>query len=759
MNIEHMSPEVEKAMNQANRIAKIYKHSHLTVEHLLLAMIDIKEATDTLKAMGGEIETIQANLIEHIEKENKQNINQPIKSTNFLNNVLNRAGLLAKIEKNKKTEISHLIHAITLQKDTAACFILENQGIEADIFETIQHEFSEEEEIILSNTIQDYTINEDPETKAKNKGIIPDSLKGFLIDLNERAKNNQIDPVIGREEEINRVVQILNRRLKNNPLLIGEPGVGKTAIAEGLALQIVQGNINKELKNKNIVLLDLGNMVAGTRYRGDFEDRIKAILTFVEEKENIILFIDEIHTIMGAGISNGGSLDAANMLKPALSRGKLRCIGATTYAEFRQNIAKDSALDRRFQKIDVKEPSLEDTLKILEGAKSNYEKHHGITIETEALHKAVKLSNRYIHNRFFPDKAFDVIDEAAALIRMLPENERPKTLDESFIEKAISTIARIPDQEIQKDEYEALIKIDENLKSIIFDQDEAIDKVSDDIRIAKAGLRKIEKPIGSYLFAGPTGVGKTELAKEIANQLNMKFIRFDMSEYMEAHTISRLIGSPPGYVGNDQGGLLTEAVDKAPHSVILLDELEKAHHNIYNLLLQIMDYGMLTDSNGKVTNFRNTIIIMTTNAGVKSSENPKIGFNTNSEANIVIKKEDLNNTFSPEFRNRLNSILYFNGLKQQSVVKIIHKFVDELNEQMAESNIKLELTQKAAEWLAEKGYNPLYGARPLERIINDQIKKPLSKKILTREIQSGNVIKVNLVKDELKFTTKQKELV
>ena len=576
-----------------------------------------------------------------------------------------------------------------------------------------------------------------------------DALSNYCVNLNKKAQQGKVDPLIGRDSEIERTIQILCRRTKNNPLYVGDPGVGKTAIAEGLAKRIIEGDVPEVLAKSTIYALDMGSLLAGTRYRGDFEERLKAVVAELEQQAGSILFIDEIHTVIGAGATSGGAMDASNLLKPALAQGTLRCMGSTTYKEYRQHFEKDRALVRRFQKIDVNEPTVEDTVKILTGLKTNYEKHHKVKYTPEAIRAAVELSAKYIHDRKLPDKAIDVIDEVGASRMLLPEAKRKKTVTLKDVEDIVAKIARIPPKSVSTDDKETLRNLERDLKAMVFGQDKAIEALSAAIKLSRAGLRDPEKPIGNYLFSGPTGVGKTEVAKQLAKTLGIELTRFDMSEYMERHSVSRLIGAPPGYVGFDQGGLLTDAVDQHPHCVLLLDEIEKAHQDLYNILLQVMDHGKLTDHNGKTVDFRNVILIMTTNAGAADMAKAGIGFGR--QVRVGEDEEAVKRLFTPEFRNRLDAIVPFGGLTQEIVGNIVEKFVMQLEAQLADRNVTIELSSAAKEWLAEKGYDPLYGARPLARIIQEYVKKPLAEELLFGKLAKGGAVRVGKKDDELTF--------
>lgn len=590
---------------------------------------------------------------------------------------------------------------------------------------------------------------EEPERGESRGQKNQEALSTYCVNLNAKALAGKVDPLIGRDTEVERTIQILCRRTKNNPLYVGDPGVGKTAIAEGLARRIVEGNVPEVLLKATIYSLDMGALLAGTRYRGDFEERLKAVVTELDQDPNGILFIDEIHTVIGAGSTSGGAMDASNLLKPALAAGTLRCIGSTTYKEFRQHFEKDRALVRRFQKIDVPEPTVDDAVKILRGLKGSYEKHHKVRYTEEAIRAAVELSAKYIHDRKLPDKAIDVIDEVGASRMLLPEGKRRKTVNLKDVEDIIARIARIPPKSISADDKEVLRALDRDLKGMVFGQDKAIETLSDAIKLSRAGLRDPEKPIGNYLFSGPTGVGKTEVARQLASTLGIELIRFDMSEYMERHSISRLLGAPPGYVGFDQGGLLTDAIDQHPHAVLLLDEIEKAHPDLYNVLLQVMDHGRLTDHNGKVVDFRNVILIMTTNAGAADLSKEAIGFGR--EARVGEDEEAIKRLFTPEFRNRLDAIIPFANLTPETVGRVVEKFVLQLEAQLADRNVTLELSSAAKEWLAERGYDRLYGARPLGRVIQEELKKPLAEELLFGKLTKGGAVKIGLKNGALTF--------
>ena len=585
------------------------------------------------------------------------------------------------------------------------------------------------------------------EQAADGEGGKSDPLSEYAVDLMTKARDGRVDPLIGRDKEVDRTIQVLCRRTKNNPLYVGDPGVGKTAIAEGLALRVVQGTVPDVLKSAVIYALDMGQLLAGTRYRGDFEERLKAVMKQVEQDDNAILFIDEIHTIIGAGATSGGAMDASNLLKPALQTGGLRCIGSTTYKEFRSYFEKDRALARRFQKIDITEPSVPDSIRILQGLKQRYEEHHGIRFTSAALKQAVELSARYINDRKLPDKAIDVIDEAAAAQNLLPPSRRRQVIGQKEIEMTIASIARIPSKQVSRDDKSALKTLETDLQRMVFGQDQALSALASAIKLSRAGLRDPEKPIGNYLFSGPTGVGKTEAARQLSEILGVKLIRFDMSEYMERHTVSRLIGAPPGYVGFDQGGLLTDSVDQTPHAVLLLDEIEKAHPDLFNILLQVMDHGRLTDSNGKSVDFRNVVLIMTTNAGAAEMAKQQIGFGRGQK--LEAGTEAIEKSFTPEFRNRLDAVIPFAALETDVVRKVVDKFVMQLEAQLSDRQVDIVLDDSARDWLATRGYDVAYGARPLARLVQESIKKPLADHLLFGELEQGGVAEVTVVDDEL----------
>ena len=662
------------------------------------------------------------------------------------------------LARRKEVMGANVLVAIFAEKESHAVYLLAQQDItRLDVINFISHGIAKAPGRASSRPVQgtastgsnDKNEDQEKEEKPSRGGRSQDALSNYCVNLNKKAQAGKIDPLIGRDLEIERTIQILCRRTKNNPLYVGDPGVGKTAIAEGLAKRIIEGDVPEVLHKSIIYALDMGSLLAGTRYRGDFEERLKAVVNELEAQPGSILFIDEIHTVIGAGATSGGAMDASNLLKPALAQGTLRCIGSTTYKEYRQHFEKDRALVRRFQKIDVNEPSVEDTVKILQGLKTNYEKHHKVRYSPEAIRAAVELSVKYIHDRKLPDKAIDVIDEAGASRMLLPEHKRRKIVTLKDVEEIVAKIARIPPKTVSNDDKETLRTLDRDLKAMVFGQDKAIETLSAAIKLSRAGLRDQEKPIGNYLFSGPTGVGKTEVAKQLAKTLGIELIRFDMSEYMERHSISRLIGAPPGYVGFDQGGLLTDGIDQHPHAVLLLDEIEKAHQDLYNILLQVMDHGKLTDHNGKTVDFRNVILIMTTNAGASEMAKAAIGFGAT--VRVGEDEEAIKRMFTPEFRNRLDAIVPFAALTQETVGQVVEKFVMQLEAQLADRNVTIELSSAAKEWLAEKGYDPLYGARPLARIIQEYIKKPLAEELLFGKLVKGGSVKVGMKDSALSF--------
>lgn len=752
-----LNKELEMSLNSAFLRAREKHHEFMTVEHLLLALLDNKSALEALTACQANIENLRQELNTFIEQttpliasDDEDRETQPTLS---FQRVLQRA--VFHVQSSGRSEVAgaNVLVAIFSEQESHAAYLLKKNDISRlDIVNFISHGIkkSDEDNEGLHNELNDAQQAQDSNSEER--------LDSFATNLNEVAKKGQIDPLIGRDPELERTIQVLCRRRKNNPLLVGEAGVGKTAIAEGLAWRIVEGDVPDVIKDSVIYSLDIGSLLAGTKYRGDFEKRFKTILKQLEKEKDTILFIDEIHTIIGAGAASGGQVDAANLIKPLLSNGKLRCIGSTTYQEYSSIFEKERALARRFQKIDILEPSIEDTTKILIGLKSKYEEHHEIRFTNKALRAAVELSAKYINERHLPDKAIDVMDEAGARCRLAPVGKRKKTVNVADIEAIIAKMARIPEKSVSSSDKETLAKLDDRLKMLVFGQDPAIDVLCEAIKLTRAGLGHEHKPVGSFLFAGPTGVGKTEVTVQLAKLLGVELLRFDMSEYGERHSVSRLIGAPPGYVGYDQGGLLTDAVIKHPHSVVLLDEIEKAHTDIFNLLLQVMDNGTLTDNNGRKADFRNVIFVMTTNAGVQETEKQSIGLiqqDNSHDAMAEIKK-----VFTPEFRNRLDNIIWFNSLNEEMIQQVVDKFIVELQAQLDVRGVSMEVSEDARRWLAKRGYDKTMGARPMGRVIQDKLKKPLANELLFGSLVDGGTVKITLKDDELEFNyLSQKEAV
>ena len=744
-----LDSELEKNLNDAFKLAHKKKHEFVTVEHLFLSLLDNNEALEVLNYCSADVEALQKNLETHITETTpviSEEDDLEIQPTLGFQRVLQRAVFHVQSSGKKEVNGANLLAAIFSEKESHSVYLLQQEGItRLDVVSFISHGKDDEE-------FEEESLTEDKNKKARDSS----ALEAFTLNLNQEAIEGKIDPLVGRKAEVERVIQILARRNKNNPLLVGESGVGKTAIAEGIAKLIVENKVPELVKDSTIYSLDMGALLAGTKYRGDFEKRLKLVLKELEEKGNSILFIDEIHTVIGAGATSGGVMDASNLLKPALSKNTLRFVGSTTYKEFRGIFEKDRALSRRFQKIEVLEPTVDETIKILKGLKSRFEKHHNIKYTENSLKAAAELSSRYINDRYLPDKAIDVIDEAGAKQQLLPKSKRKKTISEIDVEKIVASIARVPEKTVSSSDKVSLEKLEENLKRVIFGQDQAISSLAASIKLSRAGLGLVEKPVGSFLFSGPTGVGKTEVSKQLALIMGIEFIRFDMSEYMERHTVSRLIGAPPGYVGYDQGGLLTESVTKHPHSVILFDEMEKAHPEVFNILLQVMDHGTLTDNNGRKADFRNVVLVMTTNAGAHDMSRASMGFNAQdhtSDGVEIIKK-----TFSPEFRNRLDAMISFNPLSIEVIKTVVDKFLVELQAQLDEKKVQLEVSEKARDWIADKGYDKTMGARPMQRLIQENIKKPLAEEILFGQFSSkGGVVYVDQEEDRLSL--KFKELV
>ncbi len=728
-----LSKNLEISLHRALALAKKYRHEYATLEHLLYALTDDPDAAAVMRGCGIGLPDIKKHISEFLENELTSLVVEEVEEarpTAGFQRVIHRAAI--HVQSAGKTEVTgaNVLVALFSERDSHAVYFLQEQELtRLDVVNYISHgivKYADNQKIAEWKQDIDTDDAESLERPQALKGDKDkgDALSQYCVNLNKKAEAGKTDILIGREEEVDRTVQILARRTKNNPLYVGEAGVGKTAIAEGLALRIVRNEVPTVLRNAVIFSLDMGALLAGTRYRGDFEERMKAVIKEIEKVPGAILFIDEIHTIIGAGSTSGGALDACNLLKPALARGNFRCIGSTTYKEYKNSIEKDRALARRFQKVDVQEPSIDNTIKILRGLKPYYEEHHQVRYTNSAIKAAVELSARYIPDRKLPDKAIDVLDEAGAAQMLLPESRRKKTITNKEVEDIVAKIARMPAKTVSMDDAEQLKNLDKNLKLVVFGQDKAIDALSTAIKMSRAGLREEEKPIGNYLFTGPTGVGKTEVAQQLAILMGMELIRFDMSEYMEKHAVARMIGAPPGYVGFDQGGLLTDAVDKTPYCVILLDEIEKAHPDVYNILLQIMDYGRLTDNNGKDVNFRNAIIIMTSNAGSADAARAPVGFTKVDR--MGEDKEAITKTFTPEFRNRLDAIIAFDHLTPEVVSHVVNKFVFRLESQLADRNVTIQLDDAARKWLVDHGYDKANGARPMARLIAEKIKKPLA---------------------------------
>lgn len=751
-----LSRNLEHSLHRALAFASERNHEYATLEHLLLALTEDQDAISVLRACGIEIEKLQREIGEYLDNELEMlhvESDEDPKPTAGFQRVLQRAAIHVQSSGREEVTGANVLVAMFSERESHAVYFLQEHDMTRfDAVNYISHGIAKVAGKGESRTIGGADEDATGE-KVNKKGN--EALEAYCVDLNNKAKDGRIDPLIGRADEIQRTIQILCRRTKNNPLYVGDPGVGKTAIAEGLALRIVNGEVPKVLADSTIYSLDMGALLAGTRYRGDFEERLKAVIRELEELEGAILFIDEIHTVIGAGATSGGAMDASNLLKPALQSGTLRCVGSTTYREYRNHFEKDRALVRRFQKIDVSEPSVEDAVKILRGLKPYYEKHHNVRYTNEALRTAVELASRYINDRKLPDKAIDVIDEVGAAQMLLPESKRKRQIGVRDVEQTVAKIARIPPKQVSKDDKSALESLERDLKMVVFGQDKAISELAGAIKLARAGLREPEKPIGCYLFSGPTGVGKTEVARQLAHTMGIDLVRFDMSEYMERHSVSRLIGAPPGYVGFDQGGLMTDAIDQNPHTVLLLDEIEKAHPDVFNILLQIMDYGKLTDHNGKTVDFRNAILIMTTNAGAADLAKPAMGFGR--EMRIGEDDEAINRTFTPEFRNRLDAIIGFNSLNQDTISLVVDKFIMQLEEQLADRGVSIELSKAARDWLAKRGYDPLFGARPLSRVIQEHIKKPLAEELLFGSLAKGGVVRIDIADNKPVFQCTREE--
>ena len=753
------SPSLEKALHQALTFANERHHEYATLEHLLLALLDDVDAAAVMGACNVDLDTLRKTVVDYVDNELSNLVtgyDEDSKPTSGFQRVIQRAVIHVQSSGREEVTGANVLVAIFAERESHAAYFLQEQEMTRyDAVNYISHGIGKRPGSSQTRTPRGADEGDNEPKAARNGGAEedaagakkqPDALKAYCVNLNDKARTGRIDPLIGRHEEVNRTIQVLCRRSKNNPLYVGDPGVGKTAIAEGLAKRIVEGKVPEALINDTIFSLDMGTLLAGTRYRGDFEERLKQVVKELEEYPGAVLFIDEIHTVIGAGATSGGAMDASNLLKPALSSGAIRCIGSTTYKEYRQFFEKDRALVRRFQKIDVNEPSIDDAIEIMKGLKPYFEEYHHLRYTNDAIKAAVELSARYISDRKLPDKAIDVIDETGAAQMLLPASKRRKLITEKEIEVTIATMARIPPKTVSKDDEMVLANLEQELRSVVYGQDTAIEALSTAIKLARAGLREPNKPIGSYVFSGPTGVGKTEVAKQLASSLGVEMLRFDMSEYMERHTVSRLLGAPPGYVGFDQGGLLTDGVDQHPHSVVLLDEIEKAHPDIYNILLQVMDHGSLTDHNGKKIDFRNVILIMTTNAGASEMAKSAIGFGSSKRSGE--DEEALNRLFTPEFRNRLDAIIPFSPLPTAVIHKVVQKFVMQLETQLSERNVTFDLHDDAVAWLAEKGYDEKMGARPLGRVIQEHIKKPLANEILFGKLKKGGVVSVSLDKKE-----------
>ncbi|KGJ09788.1 ATP-dependent Clp protease ATP-binding subunit ClpA [Paracoccus versutus] len=748
------STSLEQAIHAALALANEHRHELATLEHLLLALTEEPDAVKVMRACNVDLDELRRMLVEFIEDDLSTLITDVEGSeavpTAAFQRVIQRAAI--HVQSSGRTEVTgaNVLVAIFAERESNAAFFLQELDMTRyDAVNFIAHGVAKNPSFSENRPVQGAEQQAEQAQAETAQPKDESALAKYCVDLNKKAAKGDVDPLIGRADEVERCIQVLCRRRKNNPLLVGDPGVGKTAIAEGLALKITRGETPDVLAGSTIFSLDMGALLAGTRYRGDFEERLKAVVKELEDHPDAILFIDEIHTVIGAGATSGGAMDASNLLKPALAGGKLRCMGSTTYKEFRQHFEKDRALSRRFQKIDVNEPTVPDTIKILMGLKPSFEKHHDLRYTNDAIKMAVELSARYIHDRKLPDKAIDVIDEAGAAQHLVAESKRRKTIGPKEIEAVVAKIARIPPKSVSKDDAAVLKDLDATLKRLVFGQDAAIEALSSAIKLARAGLREPEKPIGNYLFAGPTGVGKTEVAKQLASTLGVELLRFDMSEYMEKHAVSRLIGAPPGYVGFDQGGLLTDGVDQHPHCVLLLDEIEKAHPDVYNILLQVMDHGKLTDHNGRQVDFRNVILIMTSNAG--AADQAKAAFGFGRERREGEDTAAIERTFTPEFRNRLDAVISFAPLSREVIVQVVEKFVLQLEAQLIDRGVHIELSPEAADWLAERGYDEKMGARPLGRVIQESIKKPLAEELLFGRLTKGGVVRVRIEDDKPVF--------
>jgi len=743
------SRPLEESLHRAVAYANQRKHEYATLEHLLLSLVDDEDAAGVMRACDVDLGALRTTLTNYVDTELRSLVvddGEDAKPTAGFQRVIQRAVIHVQSSGREEVTGANVLVAIFSERESHAAYFLQEQDMTRyDAVNYIAHGIAKKAGATEAKPVKGASDDEDKPT-VKTGG---EALEAYCVNLNEKAKQGKVDPLIGRSAEVERCIQILCRRTKNNPLLVGDPGVGKTAIAEGLARKIVNHQVPEVLAGSTIFSLDMGSLLAGTRYRGDFEERVKQVVKELENHPDAVLFIDEIHTVIGAGATSGGAMDASNLLKPALASGTLRCMGSTTYKEFRQHFEKDRALVRRFQKIDINEPTIDDTIKILKGLKVYYEEFHKLRYTNDAIKAAVELSAKYINDRKLPDKAIDIIDEAGASQMLLPESKRKKTIGLKEVEAVVAKIARIPPKSVSKSDTEALKQLETDLKRAVYGQDDALDQLSAAMKMARAGLRDANKPIGCYLFSGPTGTGKTETARQLASTLGIELLRFDMSEYMERHTVSRLIGAPPGYVGFDQGGLLTDAVDQHPHAVVLLDEIEKAHPDVYNILLQVMDHGALTDSNGKKIDFRNVVLIMTTNAGAADAQRNSIGFGRGKQDDEA--EEAIKRVFTPEFRNRLDAVVAFKSLTPEIIRQVVQKFVIQLEAQLADRHVTIETTDEAADWLAKNGFDELYGARPLARVIQENIKKPLADEILFGKLVKGGHVKVVLKDGKLAF--------
>jgi ATP-dependent Clp protease ATP-binding subunit ClpA len=748
-----LSRSLEQALHRAIRLASERHHEYATLEHLLLALVDDADAAQVMRACNVDLDALRNALTKYVDEDLATltiDDGEDAKPTTGFQRVVQRAVLHVQNSGRDEVTGANVLVALFSERESHAVYFLQEQNMSRlDAVNYMSHGIAKRPGMSQSKPVRGADEEEENSEKVVKQGT--DALEAYCVNLNDKARKGRIDPLIGREPEVERTIQILCRRHKNNPLFVGDPGVGKTAIAEGLARKIVKGEVPEVLKGCTIYSLDMGALIAGTRYRGDFEERVKSVVKELEALKGAILFIDEIHTVIGAGATSGGAMDASNLLKPALQAGTLRCMGSTTYKEYRQYFEKDRALVRRFQKIDVAEPTIPDAIKILKGLKPYFEEYHKVRYTAEAIKAAVELAAKYINDRKLPDKAIDVIDEVGASQMLLPESKRKKVIGVKEVEDVVAKIARIPPKSVSKTDAEALKTLEEDLKRVVYGQDSAIHALSSAIKLARAGLRQPEKPIGCYLFSGPTGVGKTEVAKQLARVMGVELLRFDMSEYMERHTVSRLIGAPPGYVGFDQGGLLTDGVDQHPHCVLLLDEIEKAHMDLFNILLQVMDHGKLTDHNGKKIDFRNVVLIMTTNAGASDAARESIGFGRGKREGE--DEEAIKRLFTPEFRNRLDATITFAPLNRSTIDRVVEKFVLELESQLIDRDVTFDLTPEATRWLGEKGYDDAFGARPLARVIQENIKKPLADEILFGQLKNGGTVRVLLdrEKDALAF--------